>query len=55
MTITAEQVKLLRDSTGGSVMDCKKALVKSGGDQEEAALYLRALWRDRADELAKEN
>ena len=41
MTITAEQVKRLRDKTGAGMMDCKRALEKSDGDEQKAADYLR--------------
>jgi elongation factor Ts len=41
MTITAEQVKNLREKTGAGMMDCKKALEKSNGDMEKAINYLR--------------
>ncbi len=41
MSITAAQVKTLRDKTGAGMMDCKKALVESGGDEEKAVMYLR--------------
>ena len=34
-------VKALRDKTGAGMMDCKKALVESGGDEEKAIIYLR--------------
>ena len=39
--ITTEQVKALRDSTGISVMQCKKALEEAGGDTEKALVILR--------------
>lgn len=39
--ITTEQVKALRDSTGISVMQCKKALEEAGGDSEKALIILR--------------
>jgi len=39
--ITTEQIKELRDSTGISVMQCKKALEESGGDMEKARVILR--------------
>ncbi len=39
--ITTEQVKQLRDSTGVSVMQCKKALEESEGDMEKALLILK--------------
>ncbi len=41
MTISAEMVKNLREKTGAGMMDCKKALVHTGGDLEKAADYLR--------------
>ncbi|BCS86768.1 translation elongation factor Ts [Pseudodesulfovibrio sediminis] len=41
MAITAAQVKTLREKTGAGMMDCKKALVESGGDEEKAVMYLR--------------
>lgn len=39
--ITATMVKELREITGVAMMDCKKALVESNGDMEEAKAYLR--------------
>lgn len=39
--ITAEQVKVLREQTGAGMMDCKRALEATGGDFEQAALWLR--------------
>jgi elongation factor Ts len=41
MAISADQVKQLREKTGAGMMDCKKALEKSGGDMQKAADYLR--------------
>ena len=41
MTITAEQVKALRDKTGAGFMECKAALTESGGDLEAATTLLR--------------
>ncbi len=40
--ITTEQIKELRDLTGISVMQCKKALEEAEGDKEKALLVLRA-------------
>ena len=40
MEITTELVKKLRDRTGISVMQCRKALVEVGGDIEKAAAFL---------------
>lgn len=39
--ITAAAVKALRDKTQLPMMDCKKALTESGGDEEAAMLWLR--------------
>jgi elongation factor Ts len=39
--ITTELVKELRDSTGVSIMQCKKALEEAGGDMEKALLILK--------------
>jgi elongation factor Ts len=41
VTITAAQVSELRKATGAGLMDCKKALAETGGDQEKAVDYLR--------------
>jgi elongation factor Ts len=41
MTITAQMVKELRDSTGAGMMDAKKALTEVGGDMEAAVDWLR--------------
>ncbi len=39
--ITAAMVKSLREKTGLPMMDCKKALEKTNGDQEKAVDELR--------------
>lgn len=39
--ITTEQIKELRDQTGVSIMQCKKALEEAGGDAEKALIILR--------------
>jgi elongation factor Ts len=41
MTITAEQVKQLRDQTGAGMMECKKALSEASGDVDKAIALLR--------------
>lgn len=41
-TITAAQVKELRDKTGAGMMDCKAALNETDGDMEAAVDWLRA-------------
>ena len=48
MDIGAKLVKELRDATGLSMMDCKKALQESGGDQEKAKEWLRKHGLDKA-------
>lgn len=40
-TISASQVKELRDKTGAGMMDCKKALAEMDGDLDKAVKYLR--------------
>ena len=39
--ITAEQVKNLREKTGAGMMDCKKVLTETDGDEEKAIELLR--------------
>jgi elongation factor Ts len=39
--ITTDDIKKLRDETGVSVMQCKKALEEAGGDMEKARIILR--------------
>jgi elongation factor Ts len=41
MTISAQQVKQLRDKTGAGMMECKKALVDVDGDVDAAIKVLR--------------
>ncbi len=41
MTISAADVKALRDRTGAGMMDCKKALAESDGDVDKAIEVLR--------------
>ncbi len=41
MAITTEDIKALRDETGVSIMQCKKALEEAGGDMEKARMILR--------------
>ncbi len=40
-TITADQVKQLRDKTGAGMMECKAALTEANGNMEEAVTLLR--------------
>lgn len=48
MTIKAAQVKELREQTGVGMMECKNALVETGGDLEKAILWLRERGLSRA-------
>jgi elongation factor Ts len=41
MTISADQVKTLRERTGAGMMDCKRALQETDGDVEKAIELLR--------------
>jgi elongation factor Ts len=41
MSVSADMVKKLREKTGAGMMDCKRALEKSGGDINKATDYLR--------------
>jgi elongation factor Ts len=41
MTISAAQIKELREATGAGMLDCRKALESSAGDMEKAAASLR--------------
>ena len=40
-TISMDQVKALRDKTGISVMQCRKALEEAGGDEAKAIILLQ--------------
>ena len=57
-TITAAEINKLRQQTGAGMMDCRKALVESNGDFEEAIDYLRKKGQKvaalRGDREAKE-
>ena len=41
MSISADQVKVLREKTGAGMLECKKALEVSAGDVEKAVDFLR--------------
>ncbi|MHC5034670.1 MAG: translation elongation factor Ts [Planctomycetota bacterium] len=41
MSVSAEDVKELREKTGAGLMDCKKALEEAGGDPQKAVTVLR--------------
>jgi elongation factor Ts len=50
--VTPKTIKALRDLTGAGMMDCKKALTESDGDQEAAAEFLRKKGLAQADKKA---
>jgi elongation factor Ts len=52
MSISAAQVKELRDKTGAGMMDCKMALNETNGDMEAAIDWLRAKGIAKADKKA---
>lgn len=52
MSITAADVKALRDRTGAGMMDCKKALSEANGDIDEAVEILRKKGQKVADKRA---
>jgi elongation factor Ts len=58
MSITAQDVKKLRDATDAPMMDCKKALEEAGGDMDRAKEILRekgaAAGAKKADRSTKE-
>ena len=55
MSISAKQVKELRDATGVGMMDCKEALQEADGDFDEAVSILRKKGQEvAADRAAKE-
>ncbi len=51
--ITASAVKSLRDRTGAGMMDCKRALQESGGDEEKAIDILRQAGAAKAAKRAE--
>ena len=52
MIITSEQLKALRDKTGISVMQCKKALEEAEGDEEKAMIILKTKSAEQASKKA---
>ena len=52
MSISASMVKELRERTGAGMMECKKALVETGGDLDAAAEHLRKSGQAKADKKA---
>lgn len=58
MAVTAAQVKSLREKTNLPMMECKRALVESGGDEDGAIAILREQFKKvqlkRADNVTSE-
>lgn len=52
MSVTAETVKQLRERTGAGMMECKRALVETGGDLDAAAELMRKQGLAKADKKA---
>ena len=52
MSISASMVKELRERTGAGMMECKKALVETGGDIEVAVEHMRKQGLAKADKKA---
>jgi len=52
MTITAEQVRQLREMTGAGMMECKKALAETAGDLTKAVDHLRKAGIAKAEKRA---
>ena len=52
MEISTTDIKTLRDQTGISVMQCKKALEEAGGDMEKAVIILKKKRSEAADKKA---
>ena len=55
MSISAKDVKALRDRTGAGMMDCKKALTETAGDIEAAIDLLRAKGAAKAAKRAEKS
>jgi elongation factor Ts len=53
MTITADQVKQLRERTGAGMMECKKALTEAAGDFDRAVDALRKSGIAKAEKRAE--
>jgi len=52
MSISASMVKELRERTGAGMMECKKALVETGGEMDAAVELLRKSGQAKADKKA---
>ncbi len=55
MSVSAKDVKQLRDRTGAAMMECKKALEETGGDMEAAIDFLRSRGAAKAAKRAEKS
>lgn len=55
VTVSASEVKALRDRTGAGMMDCKRALEETGGDIEAAIDLLRSRGAAKAAKRAEKS
>ena len=55
MSISAQDVKKLRDMTGAGMMDCKKALTETNGDIDKAVDLMRAKGAAKAAKRAEKS
>ena len=53
MNVTADAVKQLRERTGAGMMECKKALVETGGNLDAAAELMRKTGLAKADKKSQ--
>jgi elongation factor Ts len=53
VSISAKDVKALRERTGAGMMDCKKALTEAGGDVEQAIELLRVRQGKKIQDLGE--
>jgi elongation factor Ts len=51
-TVSAKEVKALRDRTGAGMMECKSALTEAGGDLDKAVEILRVKGAAKAEKLS---
>ncbi len=52
MIISTDQIKKLRETTGGGVMECKRALEETRGDTEKAADLLKKWGIEKSEKKA---
>jgi len=55
MSVGAQDVKTLRERTGAGMMDCKRALLETGGDMEAAIDLLRSRGEAKAAKRAEKS